>query len=300
MVHFFASALLILGMNEAYAWGSRGHHTLCQASTHLVKNPELRRYLIARSHQMGHLCLLPDIQWRLGVPENRYSHYLVLETWKGPKGVPKTFGHDHPSIGSLWWRSEQLFDLAVGQQGTWSEDRFKHFFSRIGLMGHYIGDASATVHLVRDYDGKKVGRPGLHEYFETELVNTFGPDLLSLMVKRAQEIKLPAFEDVRAAQVYLAEAAWSERDELDALDKQAWRKTKRVAAEESDQAYRNLALRQMARGAAVLASLWDEAYVKLGKPDLSKARITYIYEVPYIPADYAGENKKGAEAPSKN
>ena len=60
------SAMLILfsSPRPAHAWGGRGHNTICEAAAFLVKNKELKEFLQLRPHIMGHLCNIPDIQWK--------------------------------------------------------------------------------------------------------------------------------------------------------------------------------------------------------------------------------------------
>ncbi len=48
----------------SYAWGERGHHSICFVATRLVKDPELKGFLSPRGNVMAHLCNIPDINWR--------------------------------------------------------------------------------------------------------------------------------------------------------------------------------------------------------------------------------------------
>jgi hypothetical protein len=65
---FSAIALLSAG-GQAFGWGERGHHTVCEVATRLLPNTdaatgEFSRFMLSKSHMMGHVCNLPDISWR--------------------------------------------------------------------------------------------------------------------------------------------------------------------------------------------------------------------------------------------
>ena len=53
------------------AWGGRGHDVICESATQLVEDPELKSFLVTRTHIMGHLCNVPDISWK-----RRSSNYF--------------------------------------------------------------------------------------------------------------------------------------------------------------------------------------------------------------------------------
>src|SRR5262245_28714833 len=55
---------LMLLPQLTFAWGERGHHTVCQVATQLVKDPYLANFLKGRMHSMGHTCNVPDIYWK--------------------------------------------------------------------------------------------------------------------------------------------------------------------------------------------------------------------------------------------
>lgn len=131
---FPALAVATLALStQAFAWGGRGHHAICSAAVHLVKNETLKTFLKHRPHTMGHLCNIPDIFWKsisadarkLGDP----THYIDPEVLGVPvkdlpidyakiaaayTGKPNKFKEgmtimNVPSdFGSLWWRADQF------------------------------------------------------------------------------------------------------------------------------------------------------------------------------------------------
>lgn len=122
----------------AFAWGGRGHHTICSAAVALVQEQGLRDLLKHRPHTMGHICNIPDIYWK-SLPaavakEGSPAHYLdpeiaglalkdvpgdfsVLErdyTGKPNKMKPGATIFSVPNdIGSLWWRADQFHRRAI-------------------------------------------------------------------------------------------------------------------------------------------------------------------------------------------
>lgn len=61
---FSLVAVFVLMPSFVFAWGGKGHHAICEAAVHLVKNDQLKEFLLSRGHTIGHLCNLPDTEWR--------------------------------------------------------------------------------------------------------------------------------------------------------------------------------------------------------------------------------------------
>jgi hypothetical protein len=209
---FILTALLTftLPVASAWAWGGRGHHSLCDAATHLVKDPSLKEFLTARPQVMGHLCNVPDIFWKsqseamnsIGSPthyvntsslqgrtESVSLDYRALMKLSSLKNFPKEFG-------SLWWRGDQFFRRAVDAgakikssalpKGFKEEQDEKlpynqavfEFYVNLGIMGHFFGDASMPYHSSDDYDGYGTGHGGIHGYYEDIMVDAQDIDLV--------------------------------------------------------------------------------------------------------------------------
>lgn len=119
-----------------WAWGGRGHDTICEVATFLVEEPGLREFLKSRPHTMGHLCNIPDIQWRSLDSKARSAgdptHYIepdilgllpkdtptdlkkLQSDWNGKARVDdptkKIFSLTR-DMGSLWWRVDQFMRM---------------------------------------------------------------------------------------------------------------------------------------------------------------------------------------------
>ena len=62
LLHIFIFITVFSSLS--FAWGGRGHYTICDVATNLVKNEDLKKFLTFRPHVMGHLCNIPDVYWK--------------------------------------------------------------------------------------------------------------------------------------------------------------------------------------------------------------------------------------------
>lgn len=353
MILFFAvSFSLILSHQNAFAWGARGHHTLCEAAVFLVKDAELKEYLSSRGAMMGHLCNTPDIYWRGLAPEQTKlgnpTHYMDMEilglsinaipldfqkivadyTGKKKANKDSVIRSVPTDFGSMWWRADQFFRRAVNlksefeiakiPQGSKEEQDEALPFNKavstwtesIGVMGHFVGDASQPFHNTDNYDGYEEGHGGIHSYYEERVVSATGPELLQNIVKSAKAEKknaayltLPTtLEKMRALSV-LSAADIKEVLKADLLTKKSEMKSEKgmnikTPAERADMkktlpAFEKLVVKHMGRSAVLLAKLWDEAYEGAGKPQLTKYRsFKYPLTPEFVAPDYAQEPTK--------
>lgn len=119
--------------SKTFAWGGRGHDTICEAAVHLVKNPDLKNFLQGRGYIMGHLCNIPDTEWRNLDAKSKAAgdptHFVDPEI---VGAIPKTLSLDMKAlikehtgkqnqfdkekkifsvpreVGSNWWRVDQF------------------------------------------------------------------------------------------------------------------------------------------------------------------------------------------------
>lgn len=339
----------------ALGWGGRGHHAICSAAVHLVQERELRNFLMARPHTMGHLCNVPDIFWK-SLPaevskEGNASHYInpevigstmagmetnLEELTRLHEGQPnkaragRTIRSLADDMGTLPWRAGQFLARAVrqgssakasepptGRQGE-QDDQLPYNASvygmmvDMGLLGHFIGDASQPFHGTADFDGYEAGHGGIHGYFEEAIVVFAPPDLESLIHREGRKITKASWMSkesvVRRVMLFVDE---SRKDipkvlKADPVTKKSTLKDEkgmqlrteavREPAEIGWKKLETLAIRHMARSARMLASLWDEAYVQAGRPPLSPYKsFRYPFTPDYVPLDYV----KAKPAPEK-
>lgn len=315
--------------NYVFGWGEQGHHVLCEAATRLVKDENLSAFLQKKNHMLGHLCNIPDINWKKdpNIPNydiiNSYAHGMNFDKVYGPiKNIPTDFelikidlvqkNLDPYRNGSLWWRAKQFYSIAVemgsklsnlAPGSSESNEFIKQMMINMGLLGHFVGDASMPLHNSADYDAWESDHGGLHTYFETDSVSATDLDLVYDVYAKARKFNdknfLPDFL------LNMKNISIQATDELETLFKRdpmiekskimkdEFGKTikieaKRESFEKGARVYRKLIIQQLAISAAYLAHFWDDIYIKAGKPDLSKFNLKnqYPLEIPVVPLNY--------------
>lgn len=136
---FYVIFILLLSSSNTHAWGGRGHDSICEVAVHLVTESQLKDFLKGRGYMMGHLCNIPDIEWRSLDANMRNAgdptHYIDPEIIGAiPKTTPlnlKQIIIEHTGkqnqfnkekkifnvtreMGSAWWRVDQFMrELAL-------------------------------------------------------------------------------------------------------------------------------------------------------------------------------------------
>jgi hypothetical protein len=233
-------------------------------------------------------------------------------------------------LGSNWWRAEQFYKRAIadgqalkamttptGFKDEQNEELpfNKTFYSMIvnlGLMGHFIGDASQPFHSTSDYDGYAANHGGIHAYYEDSCVAYFDADLVARIVKKAKSLKNPKWtsqktyiENMKA----FSEVALEDLKTVLKLDpvttpsvikieKGMSLKTpaERKPASVGFQKFEKIILEEMARSSYLLAHYWDEAYKSAGEPQM-KAYKSYRYPLTpeFVMPDYYDTSAKATE-----
>lgn len=237
-------------------------------------------------------------------------------------GKPNAFMKDKTifsvptEFGSLWWRADQFMRRASGLETEWKtaalpanskeeQDENQafnkatyYFILNLGLMGHFVGDASQPFHGTADYDGYAAGHGGIHAYFEEAGVSILGGDLEAKVIKAAKKLqnKMPAYLKQKTTvekMKGLTELSYADIPLIlaaDPIKKPSSMKSEkgmelRTAAERADiktvsAKFEPLVIQGLSRSAVLLAQLWDEAYVAVGRPNLSAYK---SYKYPFTP-----------------
>lgn len=242
-------------------------------------------------------------------------------------------------MGTSWWRANQFFNLTHADAVSakdWIEkvqflkalpklttkqkkelqalktqfnERVLSMMVNMGLMGHFVGDASQPHHNVADFNGQLSGHDGIHSYYESDSVNYQSLSLVSEVYRLAKETDEKIFE--QTVGISREPMDWSPHSEV-VLERMrglsllsAFEATQVAAIDEKEiitdkttktfmfgykrvhpaigaQKFHDLIVPQLARSAKLLALFWDEAYRAAGSPKLSGYR---SYEYPFTPAD---------------
>jgi hypothetical protein len=362
-IFLFTLFLPLLG----FAWGNRGHHTVCESAVYLVKEKPLREFLQEHVHFMGHLCNVPDIYWKsIGTEASQAgnsAHYIdydilgisfqeipsnyqtIVDQYTGKNSAydGKKIFSVPSEFGSNWWRADQFHRRAVAAgkllkdlspPSNRSEEQDNNlpynknvydFYVNLGLMGHFAGDNAQPFHLSADYDGYKTGHGGIHSYYEEAVVDALPYNLAAKVVeegrrlqklaesKNLSNLKRVGFltsQTVVEKMKALGEISYSEISKVLSLDQvkkpssikdekgmSLKVRAERDPAEKTAPKFEKMVVQQMGRSASLLASLWDQAYVDAGKPDLKGYKsFLYPFTPDFVPPDYY-EIKK--EAPKE-
>lgn len=224
-------------------------------------------------------------------------------------------------LGTLWWRADQFYRLSLEDgkklktleppKNTSEEQNnelpynkaFYNMIVHMGLIGHFVGDASQPLHNTSDYDGYAAGHGGIHAYYEDSSVAHFGPDLMVRVINKAKSLKKPSFlkgnstlEKMKALSI-LSSKDLAKVFKLDPILKPSTVKIEkgmslRTAAErkpatEGFKRFENGMVQQMAWSALLLSHLWDDIYKQAGEPAM-KAYKSYRYPltVDFVMPDY--------------
>lgn len=246
------------------------------------------------------------------------------------KFKPETVIRDFPSeFGSLWWRVDQFFQNVIERKEAFAtvtppkgrgpeqdetlpyNKEIYEMMVNMGLMGHFVGDASQPLHNTADFDGYKAGHGGLHGYYEEVAVAEAPADLENKVVERGRRFNAdktkwlnPSKSVVERMREFSIVAAGEIPKILKAdpiIKKSELKREKgmelKTAAERKPasagwKAFGPIITEQMGRSARLLALFWDEMYVGAGRPDLGAYR---SYRYPFTP-DFVELNYLAPEA----
>jgi hypothetical protein len=285
----------------SWAWGIRGHMSLCEAAAQMVKHPQLAQYLSAKKSRIGYICDVPDLQWRV-MSQNFKEHLLRPESLGlsleqlpvDYSEIMKRFPGKNVLLGSNWWRAEQFYRRAVALRSQFSgpaglaDHAALEFLLNLGFMGHFIGDISQPFHSTQDSDGYGTGHGGIHQYYEEWAVHFISGNLVEKIVLAAQQASQNQdrsfLTEASIINKIKALAVISAQDKklilsLDPINSPSTKdengvqsSAHRRSADSAAPLFEPVILTELARSAMLLAQLWDQAYVEVGSPDFSKIK----------------------------
>lgn len=298
-----------------------------QMMGHLCNMPDFYwKSLGADANKYGSPAHFIDVEITgLAVKDVPLDYKKIVETYTGKENKFKNDGSTIKFIptefGSAWWRADQFsrriadmkpaFETAKAPANRKEEQDSELPFNKLvydmgvnmGLMGHFVGDTSQPFHTTADYDGWATGHGGIHAYFEDGVVGEFDGDLDALVLKAARAMGTPSFlkektvlEKMRALSA-ISTAEVPKILKLDPIIKKSTVNKEhgfevRVDAERQPASVafkrmNKIVLNDLARGAVLLANLWDDAYVKAGRPKLGAYKsYKYPFTVEFIMPDY--------------
>lgn len=272
MLWIFCFFVSVLSAQETWAWGKRGHAVINEAAAYLLK--DTAPFLFSHSFELSYFSNVPDMLWKRPAHNalERNEHFIDLENfemirpkdWLEPWAPQRKEFFKRYSIskksGRAPWRIMELekeletLSQQLKTKGLVKRKRFElqaQWLSVAGVLGHYVGDLAQPLHTTTNYDGKKTKQKGIHSFYETSLVNALYPDLASEVIMKAKKLKMESQASAFQLSLQLARDSFVEKDALLKIDKENSRSIKKVL-----KLYRPLIVRDLARGAVVLAEIW--------------------------------------------
>jgi hypothetical protein len=314
-------------------------HNKPQMMGHLCNMPDFYwRSLGPEAGKLGNPTHFIDVEITgLKVNEVPTDYKQIVETYTGKPNLFKKEGSTIFNVptefGSIWWRADQFYrrfltfnkDMqaaeapknpkeATDENLPYNKAAYEMVVS-LGLMGHFVGDASQPLHNTADYDGWATGHGGLHAYYEDEVVSQFDGDLQSRVLKEARGMKNPKFLKPATVVEKMKALSESSMDELKTIFKlDPVKKPSTISGEKGLQVrtpaerenaaigykkFNKAIVTELSRSAVLLAKLWDDAYIEAGRPKLASSKIyKYPLTVDFIAPDYLPAEPK-AEAKSE-
>lgn len=210
------------------------------------------------------------------------------------------------SVAQHWTTMTKKFSSIQKSFSKQDEASVNEALLAAGIMSHYVGDMANPNHASLDYDGELVERPGVHAYFEENIVDVL-PESLEHEVavyiathspfeKRIlNKIPLDRQKDPVSIIIALGIDSHHHLQQVNSLDKQfAWtgkEPNKRKNPKEVMGHFHPLIVERLALAADTLRHLWLYAWHKGESPDL-KSYASYYFAIDpqpifpdYLPID---------------
>jgi len=272
----------------AFPWGFTAHRLVNETAVETLPEPLLSFFRKNADYVTEH-AVDPDL-WRAVGQDREPNHFLDMDAFGPPSAglIPRDeaehlrrHGADAEAKGRLPWRVGEAYrDLvAAFREGTAAR-----ILERAAVLGHYVGDAHVPLHAVLNYDGQLTGQAGIHNRWETHLVERFERQLRAEVAPRPAR---PVGDPVLMTFDVLAESFDLALQVL-ASDKESTEGTDLADTPEDDRYddgyYSRMYEREratlrsrLAASATTLGSLWLTAWQEAGRPALDTT-----FRFPYV------------------
>ncbi len=288
----FFAAIVGLATTNAFGWGGLGHETLGVIASQLTS--QRQDFWTANASHVGVLINVPDRKWKSETRKENPTHYFSFDGYFTDARELSTFPRAYAEAlrrykssqvlgnGTAPWRVQQLYEESVK---AFRAGDHKTGLQMAGVMAHYIADLVQPLHVTKNYNGQKTGNHGIHSFFETTNVSDLDTEeSISEVKARAaallQRGELSAFSEMATVEIGFAIVADSAALATEVLETDS--KWGRKA--EGAKIQRELALERIARGAAILALVFDRISEEGGIT--LEERIPAVPPPSWVPASY--------------
>lgn len=162
---------------NARAWGDTAHFLVTHLACELADG-----FWSQHMGGLGGLSLVPDNEWKS--PELKKQegplHFFDLDLYVADLDHLHEIPRDYAKLkakhgaeflsknGTAPWRVAQIHAMAVEAARKDDEARVQQL---AGALSHYVADLSQPLHLTKNYDGRETGNPGIHKFFEIDVID---------------------------------------------------------------------------------------------------------------------------------
>lgn len=289
-------ATTLIGLDQAHAWGRRGHAIVCETAAYLAaeKSPKAA-FLKKHSFDLGYYCNVPDFTWKKGdlYQKEWFNHFMDMEIFERAFKEPsetkiekpfaldrlefeKTFPKVGIEAGRAFWRIRELFselekhETALAKTDVTAlkaEERLKiqaEWLVTAGAIGHYVGDLAQPLHVSENYDGQLSEQKGIHAWFEDDVVDelfigSVAKGLESdVMTSAARKWRKNGERWMKLPVLTVIEELAQESNKALKELLKIDRKIGRKDLKKAARAYRPMIVEQMALGSIALSTLWQK------------------------------------------
>lgn len=274
--------LFLLPTGRAEGWGKSGHEMVNRLAVRCLPDG-LRDFYARHEKQLVAKAMEADEAKRRTGCEDVY-HFIDLDAFGDPDHYPRSIeegvrkhGFDEfLRAGLLPWRVK---DMVGRLEAAWKEKDAARIVELSAWIGHYAGDAHVPLHATANYDGQLTGQDGLHERWESQMLDRFAAEIEPAAIEQLGKAAL--VEDPFEATFAVSRDSLTHVEGVLKADKNATAKEPllkpgrdgKLPKQRSEGYYKDLyasqkdvAVSRAAKSATWAASLWLTAWTRAGKP----------------------------------
>jgi predicted AlkP superfamily pyrophosphatase or phosphodiesterase len=281
-----AAVVWAAAAGDAAAWGFTAHRVINARAVETLPEP-VRGFYRANAAWLAEHSIDPDLARDSSADPDHFLDMDAFGAWPFTEISAdeaehlRRFGPEARAKGRLPWRLAEDRARLVAAFRAGDREGILRFSASIG---HLIGDAHVPLHAALNHDGQLTGQKGLHNRWESELVERFRrqlePAALPAAARPAGDTVALAFAVLRDSYLHSLEVLASDRASAGPLDLAETPEDDRY----DDAYYTRMFEREAARVSARLAasaslagSLWLSAWEAAGRPALDPA-----FRMPYV------------------
>jgi hypothetical protein len=268
-------SLLSLPTPAAFAWGLTGHEIVTREAVRRLP-PALAPFYGSAADLLVEKSYEPDTVLKDRDPREPRRHYINLDELEEPPfdDLPPTheeaeerYGEERLSgAGTLPYRVKKM--MAELTQAMRSGER-EAIVRSSGYLSHYVADAHQPLHLTSNFDGQKTCNAGIHDAFESGMIERFASKYGTSIRQRNANVTVVRdpfrrlLRHMQRAYLLVQEILDADTAALEALKTQG-----EDYFENLDRQAGSIAEQELSSAANLVASLWQTAWVRAGKPEL--------------------------------